>query len=49
VKQHALVPDADYYICGPIAFMKAQRDALVALGVAPERVNTEIFGSGVLE
>ncbi|MCO8645100.1 nitric oxide dioxygenase, partial [Burkholderia multivorans] len=49
VKQYALVPDADYYICGPIAFMKAQRDALVALGVAPERVNTEIFGSGALE
>jgi nitric oxide dioxygenase len=49
VKQYALVPDADYYICGPIAFMKAQRDALLALGVAPERVNTEIFGSGALE
>jgi nitric oxide dioxygenase len=49
VQQYALVPDADYYICGPIGFMKAQRDALVALGVAPERVNTEIFGSGALE
>lgn len=49
LKQYALVPDADYYICGPIAFMKAQRDALVAQGVAPERVNTEIFGSGALE
>ncbi|WP_179401873.1 NO-inducible flavohemoprotein [Burkholderia guangdongensis] len=49
IEQYALVPDADYYICGPIAFMRAQRDALVALGVAPERVNTEIFGSGALE
>lgn len=49
VQQYALVPDADYYICGPIGFMKTQRDALVALGVAPERVNTEIFGSGALE
>ncbi|AOJ85908.1 dihydropteridine reductase [Burkholderia sp. MSMB0856] len=49
VKQYALVPDADYYVCGPIAFMKAQRDALVALGVAPARINTEIFGSGALE
>ncbi|KWE60980.1 dihydropteridine reductase [Burkholderia ubonensis] len=49
VKHHALVPDADYYICGPIAFMQAQRDALIALGVAPERVNTEIFGSGALD
>jgi len=49
VEQYALVPDADYYICGPLAFMKAQREALVALGVAPERVHTEIFGSGALE
>ncbi|ABC38384.1 NO-inducible flavohemoprotein [Burkholderia thailandensis] len=49
LERHALVPDADYYICGPIAFMKQQRDALVALGVAPERVQTEIFGSGALE
>ncbi|CAN0618541.1 Flavohemoprotein [Burkholderia multivorans] len=48
IEQYALVPDADYYICGPVAFMTAQRDALVALGVAPERVNTEIFGSGML-
>ncbi|MFL9933567.1 NO-inducible flavohemoprotein [Paraburkholderia sp. RL18-103-BIB-C] len=49
VEHYALVPDADYYICGPIAFMKAQRDSLIALGVAPERVHTEIFGSGALE
>jgi len=48
IEQYALVPDADYYICGPVAFMTAQRDVLAALGVAPERVNTEIFGSGML-
>ncbi|WP_025098501.1 NO-inducible flavohemoprotein [Burkholderia sp. A1] len=45
----AILPDADYYLCGPVAFMTAQRDALVALGVAPERVHTEIFGSGAIE
>jgi nitric oxide dioxygenase len=49
LEQYARVDDADYYICGPVAFMKAQRDALVALGVAPARVHTEIFGSGALE
>jgi ferredoxin-NADP reductase len=42
VQQYALVPDADYYICGPIAFMKAQRDALVALGVAPEHQHRDL-------
>jgi nitric oxide dioxygenase len=49
VEQYALAPDADYYVCGPIAFMNAQRDALIALGVAPARVHTEIFGSGAIE
>lgn len=41
--------DADYYICGPVPFMRAQRDALVALGVEPARIHTEVFGSGAVE
>ncbi|MFD1559168.1 NO-inducible flavohemoprotein [Paraburkholderia silviterrae] len=45
----AILPDADYYVCGPVAFMRAQRDALVARGVDPARIHTEIFGSGVLD
>lgn len=49
LEQHAFVPDADYYICGPVAFMKEQRDALMVLGAAPERLHTEIFGSGAVE
>lgn len=49
VLRAAILPDADYYLCGPVAFMTAQRDVLVALGVAPERVHTEIFGSGAVE
>ena len=37
--------DADFYICGPDAFMRAISAALVARGVAPERVATEAFGA----
>ena len=37
--------DADCYICGPAGFMRAIGAALVARGVAPERVSTEIFGA----
>ncbi|MFM0473334.1 NO-inducible flavohemoprotein [Paraburkholderia strydomiana] len=44
-----IVPDADYYICGPVPFMRAQCDALAALGVDPARIHTEVFGSGVVE
>lgn len=44
----AILPDADYYVCGPVAFMRAQRDALIARGVDASRIHTEIFGSGTL-
>ncbi len=37
--------DADYYVCGPDAFMRATGAALTAHGVAPERVATEAFGA----
>jgi nitric oxide dioxygenase len=29
--------------------MRAQRDALIALGVEPTRIHTEVFGSGAVE
>ncbi|MCM2492114.1 NO-inducible flavohemoprotein [Burkholderia glumae] len=44
----AMLPDADYYVCGPVGFMTAQRETLLARGVEPARVHTEIFGSGAL-
>jgi ferredoxin-NADP reductase len=37
--------DGVYYLCGPTAFMDALRAGLAALGVAAERVHTEIFGA----
>ncbi len=49
VLRAALLPDADYYVCGPVPFMRAQRDALLALGVASPRIHVEIFGSGALD
>jgi ferredoxin-NADP reductase/MOSC domain-containing protein YiiM/ferredoxin len=38
--------DADIYICGPTPFMADMKEALTALGVAPERVHIEIFNGG---
>ncbi len=49
VEADVMLPDADYYICGPVAFMRAQREALVARGVDASRIHTEIFGSGTLD
>jgi ferredoxin-NADP reductase/MOSC domain-containing protein YiiM len=38
--------DADFYLCGPPAFMSEFTTGLEAWGVANNRVHTEIFGSG---
>jgi ferredoxin len=38
--------DADFYLCGPPAFMNDLTIDLEAWGVAINRVHTEIFGSG---
>jgi ferredoxin-NADP reductase/MOSC domain-containing protein YiiM len=40
-----LPADATAYICGPAAFMTDVGAALVALGVAADRVHTELFGA----
>lgn len=37
--------DGDFYLCGPTAFMSDLTDGLAALGVAPDRIHTELFGS----
>ena len=36
--------DADFYLCGPGAFLKDMTSGLAALGVPGERVHEEIFG-----
>lgn len=41
-----LLPNADYYLCGPKAFMTSQMNELKAMGVASERIHAEAFGTG---
>ncbi|AZY49356.1 NO-inducible flavohemoprotein [Bordetella avium] len=41
-----ILPDADYYLCGPLPFMREQFDALSALGVPAGRIHAEAFGTG---
>jgi ferredoxin-NADP reductase len=38
--------NADFYICGPSGFMSDLSAGLVALGVTPDRIHTEMFGAG---
>lgn len=43
----ALLPvNADYYLCGPMPFMAAQHQALVARGIPAENIHSEAFGTG---
>jgi len=48
---HKLAPqlpllDADFYICGPLGFMRAQISSLHDLGVTDTRIHAEAFGTG---
>jgi ferredoxin-NADP reductase/MOSC domain-containing protein YiiM len=38
--------NADFYICGPSTFMNDLTSGLAALGVARDRIHTEMFGAG---
>ena len=45
VEELGLPRDADFYICGPSAFMSDLTAGLKAWGIPEERIHTEIFGS----
>jgi nitric oxide dioxygenase len=39
-----LPDDAEYYLCGPLPFLKSVRSALVARGVPAKDIQYEVFG-----
>ncbi len=44
IEKSVVLPDADYYICGPIPFMRMQHDALRNMGIPEARIHYEVFG-----
>jgi ferredoxin-NADP reductase len=44
LSQLAISAEASAYICGPSTFMVYMHEALVALGLEPSRIRTELFG-----
>jgi len=46
LRELGLPRGGDFYICGPSPFMSELTAGLAALGVAPARIHTEIFGAG---
>ena len=49
IPQAVLKPDADYYICGPLPFMRMQVATLKDMGVDEARLHYEVFGTDVFE
>jgi ferredoxin-NADP reductase/MOSC domain-containing protein YiiM len=45
LRQAMLPVDADYYLCGPDAFMRELASAIAARGTPPEQIAMEIFGA----
>ena len=41
------VKKADYYLCGPIDFMKDQGEKLKEIGIPAEKIHVEAFGTGI--
>jgi ferredoxin-NADP reductase/MOSC domain-containing protein YiiM len=46
LQERNLPLNGDFYICGPSTFMSDLTTGLAALGVAPDRIHTEMFGAG---
>ena len=49
IAESVIKPQADYYLCGPIPFMRMQVQALRALGVAESKIHYEVFGTDVFD
>lgn len=46
LRQLNVPQDGDFYLCGPASFMSDLTTSLRSLGVAPDRIHTELFGAG---
>lgn len=44
IQSQVILPDADYYLCGPIPFMHNIQNQLSELGVDTNRIHSEVFG-----
>lgn len=44
IQEELPLVDGDFYLCGPVAFMKSAKQQLVNLGVSAEHIHYEVFG-----
>ena len=46
LEQEGVLRDSDFYLCGPSTFLEDLSAGLGGWGVLPDRIHTEVFGSG---
>ena len=42
-----LLPNADYYLCGPLPFMGIQQEKLESMGISKYKIHSEVFGATI--
>lgn len=47
IKNQVILPEADYYLCGPLPFMLEMEKQLTSNGVNKEKIHSEVFGEAV--
>lgn len=47
ISKKILFPDTDYYLCGPVQFMKIQQKSLENMGVEKGKIHSEVFGATI--
>lgn len=47
VSNKCLLPNADYYLCGPLPFMGVQQEKLESMGIPKDKIHSEVFGATI--
>ncbi|HVJ43055.1 MAG TPA: NO-inducible flavohemoprotein [Dongiaceae bacterium] len=47
IRDRVILPEADYYLCGPVPFMRAKLQELQSFGIPSARIHYEVFGSSL--
>jgi ferredoxin-NADP reductase len=47
INNKILLPNADYYLCGPLPFMGIQQEKLESMGISKYKIHSEVFGATI--
>lgn len=47
IQKEVILEGADYYLCGPVPFMRSTEEKLAVFGVKPDRIHSEVFAENL--